>query len=131
MPKFQTLLHELNIKFSPNRVGELVTNKSAFAPGQPLDTALATLLAKPGTTLFRTFKAYLAKTPGSISEALRSTIYYVLSTTPPTPITFSWAPAYDYEITVWHAPDTKSTRGGVTVLLKSRYPDDRHPLASG
>jgi hypothetical protein len=62
-------------------------------------------------------------------EALRAIIYQALGTTPPTQITFSWAPAYDYELTIWDAPNTRRTRGGITVLLKSRYPDDKHPLA--
>jgi hypothetical protein len=31
-------------------------------------------------------------------------------------------------MTVWQAPDTKNTKGGITVLLKSRYPSDEHPL---
>jgi len=29
---------------------------------------------------------------------------------------------------VWQAPDTKTTKGGITVLIKSRYPDDAHPI---
>jgi hypothetical protein len=65
----------------------------------------------------------------SLQEALRSTIYHALSTKPPTQVTFGWAPGYDYEVTIWHAPDTKKTKGGITVLIKSRYPDDKHPLA--
>jgi hypothetical protein len=36
-------------------------------------------------------------------------------------VTFAWAPAYDWEITVWDAPC------GVTVLIKSRYPADGVP----
>jgi hypothetical protein len=40
----------------------------------------------------------------------------------------SWAPGYDYELSVWQAPDTRTSRGGITVLIKSRYPDDKHPL---
>jgi hypothetical protein len=31
-------------------------------------------------------------------------------------------------VTIWQAPDTRTSRGGITVLVKSRYPDDTHPL---
>ena len=129
MPRHQTLLGELNARFSKRHVHVLVEERAIFAPGKPLDAALAGLVAKKGTVEYRTFKTYVSKTPGSIQESLRSTIYYALGTEPATLVTFAWAPAYDYEMTVWQAPDTTETRGGVTVLLKSRYPDDRHPLA--
>ena len=64
-----------------------------------------------------------------MQEALRAIIYQALSTTPPTQITFAWAAGYDFELSVWQAPDTKTSKGGITVLLKSRYPDDKHPIA--
>jgi hypothetical protein len=130
MPRHQALVAELNAAFSKDQVAQLAQRRDEFAPRKSLDTALTNLVAKRGTVEYRTFKSYLAKIPGSIQEATRSTIYYALGTTPPTLITFAWAPGYDYEITVWQAPDTAETRGGITMLLKSRYPDDKHPLAS-
>jgi len=129
MPRFQKLVGELNEVFRETRVQELAERSADFAPGKPLDEALADLVAKRRTALHRTFKAYLAKLPGSISETVRSTIHYALQTDPPILITFAWAPAYDYEVTVWQSPDTKETRGGITMLLKSRYPSDRHPIS--
>ena len=74
-------------------------------------------------------KAYFAHMPGAIHESLRSVIHHALSTNPPTQITFAWAPAYDWELTVWQAPDTRHTKGGITLLIKSRYPDDKHPIS--
>jgi hypothetical protein len=47
------------------------------------------------------------------------------------PITFSWTPGYDFELTIWDAPDTGRTHGGITVLLKSRYPGDTRPALRG
>jgi hypothetical protein len=130
MPRHQALVAELNAAFSKDQVAQLVQRRNEFAPRKSLDTSLTNLVAKRGTVEYRTFKNYLSKIPGSIQEATRSAIYYALGTTPPTLITFAWAPGYDYEITVWQAPDTPETRGGITMLLKSRYPDDKHPLAS-
>jgi hypothetical protein len=75
------------------------------------------------------FKAYLATVPPLILETVRGVLHHALSTTPPTPVTLAWAPGYDFEVTIWQAPDTAETPGGVTVLCKSRYPADPHPLA--
>jgi hypothetical protein len=61
---------------------------------------------------------------------IRAIMNYAVSTSPPTQITFAWSPGYDYELTIWHAPDTDATSGGITVLIKSRYPADTHPLKS-
>jgi hypothetical protein len=126
MPVMQTMLHELNGKFGRDQIQATATRKDAYAPGQQIVGALIA----GGTPLAPAFKDYFAQMPGAIHETLRSVIHHALSTTPPTHVTFAWAPAYDWEITVWQAPDTKTTKGGVTLLIKSRYPDDAHPLAS-
>jgi hypothetical protein len=70
---------------------------------------------------------YLGKMPPSFQEVFRSIVYHSLSTEPPTPITFAWAPGYDYELSLWQSPDTPPTKGGITLLMKSRYPSDPHP----
>jgi hypothetical protein len=124
------LVGELNTAFSKSQIGQTVGLKADFAPGKPLDAALAGLVAKPDTVEHRTFKAFVGKIPPGLQAAIGATIHYALSTDPPTLITCAWAPAYDYEIDVWQAPDTTETRGGVTMLFKSRYPDDKHPLAA-
>ena len=129
MPMMQTTLGGMNAAFSESGLPDTVKNKDKFAPGQPLHEALAAHGAPPVTVLHRKLKANLASLPGAVSETLRATIHHALSTNPPTHVTFGWAPGYDHEVTVWHAPDTKDTKGGITVLVKSRYPDDKHPLA--
>lgn len=44
------------------------------------------------------------------------------------PVTFAWAPGYDWELSVWDVADTDQSRGGMTMLIRSRYPADPHPL---
>ena len=130
MPKMQTTVAGLNTAFSPPNLPALAAQKDKFAAGQPLHTALAAHGAPTGSVLHRALREHLAGLPGAVSETLRATIHHALSTQPPTHVTFAWAPAYDHEITVWHAPDTADTKGGITVLIKSRYPDDKHPIAA-
>ena len=125
MPGLQTVLGQLNTAFGREGIQKLAEQREAFAPGKPLATGV---VVHSKMALHEPWVDYLKHIPPSLQEALRSTIYHALSTKPPTQITFAWAPGYDYELTIWHAPDTRATRGGITVLLKSRYPDDKHPL---
>jgi hypothetical protein len=129
MPKMQTTLAGLNTAFGETGLAATVARRADFAPDAPLHTALARHGAAEGTPLHHALRNHLSSLPGAISETLRATIHHALGTNPPTHITFAWAPGYDHEITVWQAPDTKDTKGGITVLIKSRYPDDKHPLA--
>ena len=124
MPVMQTLLNDLNHKFGKDQIHTTATHKDKYAPGQQVTGALIA----GGTPLESVFKGYLGHMPGAIHETLRSVIHHALSTSPPTQITFAWAPAYDWEVTVWQAPDTHHTKGGITLLIKSRYPDDKHPI---
>ena len=125
MPMLQTVLNDLNQAFGTQGIQRLAANKAAFAPGSPLG---AGLVVQRGTPLYDAWQTYLKELPGSFQETLRAIIQYALSTAPPTPITFAWAPSYDYEVSIWHAPDSPTTKGGITVLIKSRYPGDKHPL---
>ena len=126
MPPFQTVLAELNHEFGRDRIIRFAEARAEqFSAGKPLDL---TFLVDAKTPLYRAWKSYLELAPISFRETLRCIIHHALTTSPPTQITFAWAPGYDYELTLWQAPDTKMTKGGITVLLKSRYPDDKHPI---
>jgi hypothetical protein len=125
MPGLQTLLGQLNSAFGREGIKKLAEQRELYAPGKPLATGV---VVHSKMALHKEWTKYLADIPMSMQEALRATIYHALSTKPPTQITFAWSPGYDHELTIWHAPDTKVTKGGITVLLKSRYPDDKHPV---
>src|SRR5271170_3772078 len=101
MPALQSVLSDLNHAFGREQISALVKRRGEFAQGKSLDAAI---VVKRGTPLYRAWKSYLLKIPGSFQESIRSIIYYALSTTPATPIKFAWAPGYDFELNVWHAP---------------------------
>lgn len=132
MPALQTVLSELNLAFSKEHIKELVERREEFAPStlveqeKPLARGL---IVKPGTTLHKAWVEYLNSMPNTLQEAQRAIIYHALGTKPPTQITFTWMPGYDWELTITHAPDTKATRGGITILTRSRYPGDKHPVS--
>ena len=65
--------------------------------------------------------------PPSIQESLRGAIFLALSSDPPLLINWAWAPAYDYELNVWHIVEPAPAPSGITLLLRTRYPDDPRP----
>jgi hypothetical protein len=125
MPHLQTALGTLNVAFSRENIDKLVPRRTAFAEGQALWQGI---VVEQKMALHEHWKKYLGMIPAPMQEAIRAIIFNALGTKPPTTITFAWAPGYDYELSIWQAPDTRTSRGGITVLIKSRYPDDAHPL---
>lgn len=128
MPAMQAMVGRLNRLFSEHEIRNLSERRELFAPGRRLSDVARTLRTAPDE-IREQWVAFLDSMPRGIEEGLRAIMYHALSTSPPTEIAFAWAPGYDFELGIWQAPDTEKTRGGITVLFKSRYPDDRHPLA--
>jgi hypothetical protein len=128
MPAMQMMVGRLNKLFSEPEIRNLAQRRDVFAAGGRLSDVARTLRTAP-EEIREQWIHFLDSMPRGIEEALRSVMFYALSTSPPTEITFAWAPAYDFELGIWHAPDTAKTKGGITILIRTRYPDDRHPLA--
>jgi len=126
VPMLQSILGELNYAFGRQGMKQTVEHRESFAPGKPLDFSM---IVGRDSKLHDSWVEYLERLPPSIKETLRSVVYQSLSTKPPTLITFAWMPGYDYELHLSQAPDTKTTRGGITILMRSRYPSDSHPLS--
>jgi hypothetical protein len=121
MPGFARNIAELNRRLHPDNIKEFSQHREAFEPGKKLDAGLILAADDPGR---RVFQLYLDRLPEAIRDTVRNLIHGALSNTPPTPITFAWAPAYDYEMTIWQA------ECGITVLFRSRYPSDPRPKAT-
>jgi hypothetical protein len=124
MPMSRGSIQRLNAAFLEDRVDHLVQESQNFAPGKSLPTALASIMEKPGTALYRGIRSYLAKMPVNIQETLRDNIYRCLKTQPPMLITFAWVAAYEFELTLWNPPC------GLTVLLKGPYENDKSRASS-
>ena len=122
MPFLQTVLTKLNALSAPDLINEI--DPELFAPGTRLHEAVDVLGDVP-----RGYAEYLQTLPPAISEACRAVIFSALTREPRQPITFAWAPGYDFELQLWDVSDTDQSPGGITLLLKSRYPSDPHPLA--
>ena len=129
MPRMQTAVTALNVAFGADRIGEV--DPSAFAPSGDGEETLSGAFVRSGVELDAATRRYVDGWPSALQAALRATIQENLARGGRVPITFAWAPGYDYELTIWDVRDTAETAGGITVLFKSRYPSDTHPLSDG
>jgi hypothetical protein len=126
MPGVQTVVNRLNIAFASN-IGTLASKREVFAPGKALTPDAfkeAGIIADREKELISLVGEFFDRVPKGFLEVFRSILYYALSTNPPMQVTFAWAPAFDFELTMWQVDDTAKTRGGITVLVKSPYTKD-------
>lgn len=129
MPALQVAMGPLNARFGPAHVGDLELNPvDAFAEG----VHLADLVREADDDDFprEAVASFLQEMPTAIHEAIRAVIRADLKREKPLPITFAWQPGYDWELTVNDVSSTDETAGGITIIVRSRYPKDTHPLAA-
>lgn len=127
MPRMQTAVTAMNVAFGADRIGDL--DPAPFAPGGDGAATLSEAFVQAGVELDEATQRYVDGWPSALVAAVRATIHENLARGGRVPITFAWAPGYDYEVTVWDVRDTSETAGGITMLFKSRYPADPHPLS--
>jgi hypothetical protein len=121
MPAFQVMLDRLCGVFGAEGIQGVPTE--LFDGGRSLPEIAKEL----GIAQNRREEEIIRGIPDEMQEALRAVISRNLARADRLPITFAWAPAYDYELNLWVVPGTDESRGGITVLFKSRYPDDVNP----
>jgi hypothetical protein len=122
MPILQVAVSALNQRFDPAGVRELA--ESGVDLGQPFGE-LARLLI--GDDLPPGFDEFIEQMPIGLQRAIAAAAQTAVDRL--LPVTFAWAPGYDWELSVWDVADTSQTHGGMTMLIRSRFPDD--PRSSG
>jgi hypothetical protein len=121
VPFFQLMLGRINQLFDWPAINEI--QQEVFDPGASLvELALENEIANNSREA-----AVLQAIPRGMQEALRALIRDNLSRDVRLAMTFAWAPGYDYELQLWEAPGDDGSRGGITVLVRTRYPSDAHP----
>lgn len=127
MPRMQTAVSAFNASFGPHGIAEM--DREAFAPDG--DAPFSESLRRAGVELDEVTASFVDGWPSGIRAAVRAVLHENLTRGGTVPVTFAWAPGYDFEVSIWDVRDTAETAGGITILFKSRYPDDTHPLHSG
>jgi hypothetical protein len=124
MPRMQEADSALNASFAPSAITEMDPEVFAADAGVPFSEALQ----RAGVELAEATAAFVDGWPSGIKAAVRAVLHDNLTRDGTVPVTFAWAPGYDFEVSIWDVRDTAETAGGITILFKSRYPDDPHPL---
>ncbi len=123
------VLGELNAAFGGTQPTATAVQSHLFAAGKPLGEALASVL-KPHQARNEVLAEFVAAMPRGIQESLRSIIHYSLAAKPQVLLNFSWTPAYDFEVTLCEIVEEPPAHSGISILLKSRYPDHMARFAS-
>lgn len=127
MPLMHDVIHRGNFSFMPWLIDEFdLEAADALPEGHSFADAIEALgLTTSGATLefVRTWP------PGQLA-AVGAAIRYALAQEPRMGITLAWAPAYDFEVTIWESEGMdKTMRGEMTVMFKSPYPAGHPALA--
>jgi hypothetical protein len=76
--------------------------------------------------------AFLEAFPSGLKEAARALLHDNLNAEGgPLDVTVAWSPAYEDELSLFQIADNERTEGGITMLVKSRYPGDRSVPGTG
>jgi hypothetical protein len=114
-------IHNANALFDRKHV-ERFNLKKLLALGPEAsfaDAAEVFKIAEHADTL-----AFMSDWPRGQLAAVSAAIRSALRRTPRMPITFAWAPSYDYEITIWESAGIEGSPGEMTIMFRSRYPGD-------
>jgi hypothetical protein len=123
------VLGELNAAFGGARPIVSADQAGLFAPGRPLGPSLAQALGHTEAQFTSLLATFISAMPGALQESLRATLHYALTSKPRSLINFAWAPSYDFELNIWEAVEPAPHPSGITILVKSRYPDHKTRFA--
>ena len=125
MPWIETAVSRINIALHPDNRGEL--DAEHFAPGRSLRAAFRHMGVEDDERLWTA----LAGFPASVGEAFRAAIYSALTRDEKGAITIAWIASYDYGLEIYESQSFDNSPAGLTVVVRSRYPFDRHPASRG
>jgi len=130
MPLLQRLLERANQRFGSEQIAGI--DPDALAPRELTYHLLADCAERIGIQLASEEREFVNRTPIGMQEAIRGVSYSAVlrsragaaSNQPASkiPITFAWMPAYDYELHITEPRSTKSSWGGITVIIRGPYP---------
>jgi len=121
MPWFEAMLTRLNKLLTQDTIGNLSADLLAGDP------TLVELLRELGVFERDGEADFVSQIPPSMQESFIAILRSNLQRDARKQMLVSWAPGYDWEMTIWETTSTEATAGGITIQLKSRYPSDAHP----
>ena len=130
MPLLQRLLEQANQRFGSEQIATL--DPAALAPRDLSNHILTDCADAIGIRLTSEEREFVNRVPIAIQEAIRGAACTAVLRSRTSkdadlplakiPITFAWMASYDYELRIAEARSTKSSWGGMTILLRGPYP---------
>jgi len=117
MPLFQAMAERANSAFNRQSIGEI-------SPNALKATSLSEVAGTLRIAQTAAERAFLDTFPPSIQAALRAVLQSALDRNPRLPVTFAWAPGYDFELLISEARMHNGSPGGITLFVRTRYPGD-------
>jgi hypothetical protein len=117
MPLFQAMAERANHAFNRYNIGKV--DASALKAGSFGEAAGTLGIAESGPE-----RAFLDTFPLAIQEAVTAVLRSALQRSPRLPVTFAWAPGYEFELLISEARTVDGSLGGITVFVRTRYPHD-------
>jgi hypothetical protein len=124
MPIFQEMSERLNYNFNRQNIGNMP--RQQFAAGELID-----FFDQRGMIASSAMRDFIMSIPESIRATIRAVYNSALNRDDQVPVTIAWMPGYDYEVTVSESAGTPESIGGITILVRTRYPGDPHPSRRG
>jgi hypothetical protein len=126
VPILQRLLERANVQFASDRISEL--DPEAFVVhGVATPDALADCATTLGIARTDPERRVLRSCPIGLQVAILATAHSAVtrsrSGSAPVPITFNWLSGYDFELTIFEARKGRDSWGGVSIVLRTPYPD--------
>ncbi len=121
MPVYNLMVELANQRFNRENIG--LISLEALGPELNLvDGAAALEIARNKREI-----EFLGAWPPGQQAAIVAAVRSALESEPRMPVTFAWAPGYDFEVTIWESAGMEGSPGAMTILLRSRYPGDQIP----
>jgi len=117
VPLFQAMAERANTAFNRRSIGHVDFAK--FKSYGFTDFA-----AGLGVAETEAERAFLDTFPPAIQAAVKAVVISALEREPRLPVTFAWAPGYDFELLVSESKSMKHSIGGITIFLRTRYPGE-------
>ena len=124
MPFMQAIASRANAELTSDKLKLLDPNTFA-QPGTLVETLKSLKIIGGPREADET--SYIAGFPSGLQEAVRAVLHENLNpeTGPPVGVTVAWSPGYDDEVKFFQIANSDKSEGGITILVKSRYPGDR------
>jgi hypothetical protein len=76
-------------------------------------------------------RGFATSFPPGLQAAIGAVLTRNIERKQPLTVAWAWKPSYDFELSLYECEDTSVSKGGITIVMGTRYPLDPHPGTIG